>query len=317
MLTLGPARASQSYRHEAFLWNGRADFVDGLLPFIEEGVDAGEAVLVAAIPEHEEWLADGLGTKASQVHFVDMTRLGSNPARIIPACHQFLEDWSGYGRPARAVGEPLWDGRRPEEVLESQLHEALMNVAIDPDMPFWVLCPYDAGHLDAQVLAEASRSHPALATTASYQGSRSYRGHHHAQTMFARDLPPMDGPATVINVTQTGLAGTAEKVTLQAASGDLRSDQVVSLTHAVSRLAEESLNRAAGRLTVRIWDRPDDLVCEVADTTVIRDLLAGRRPPQPPADDAIWLANQVCDLVQVRSSDSGTTIRMHMRKGGS
>ena len=282
MLTLGPARASQSYRHEAFLWNGRADFVDGLLPFIEEGVDAGEAVLVAAIPEHEEWLSGGLGTKASRVHFVDMTQLGSNPARIIPACHRFLDDWSGYGRPARAVGEPLWDGRRPEEVVESQLHEALMNVAIDPDLPFWVLCPYDAGRLDADVLAEASRSHPALATTTSYQGSPSYRGHDHARTMFASDLPPIGGPVTVVNMTQTGLAATAEKVTLQAASGDPYSDQVVSLTHAVSRLAEESFNRAARRLTVRLWDRPDVLVCEVADNTVIRDLLAGRRRPQPP-----------------------------------
>ena len=315
MLTLGPARASQSYRHEAFLWNGRADFVDGLLPFIEEGVDAGEAVLVAAIPEHEEWLSGGLGTKASQVHFVDITQLGSNPARIIPACHQFLDDWSGYGRPARAVGEPLWDGRRPEEVVESQLHEALMNVAIDPDLPFWVLCPYDAARLDADVLAEASRSHPALATTTSYQGSPSYRGHDHARTMFASDLPALGRPVTVIDVTEASLVGAAETVTLQAASSDLSSNRVVALTYTVRRLAEESLLRGARQLTVRLWDRPDGLVCEVADTTVIRDLLVGRRPPQPADDDALWLANQVCDLVQVRSSDSGTTIRMHIDRG--
>lgn len=313
-MTPAPERAQQSYRHEAFLWDGQADFVDGLLPFVEDGVDAGEAVVVATTPEHGEWLSEGLGSKASEVQFVDITELGRNPARIIPACQQFLRESSGYGRPARAVGEPVWDGRRPEEVVEYQLHEALMNLAVDPELPFWVLCPYDAGNLDADVLAEVSRSHPALATTDSYRGSRSYRGHDHARAMFASDLPSMDGPATAINVTQTGSAAAAETVTLQAALGNLRSDQVLGLTQAVRQLVTDSLTRGARQLTVRIWDRSDVLVCEIADTTVIRDLLVGRRPPQPPGADAVWLANQVCDLVQVRSGDGGTVIRLHMRK---
>jgi hypothetical protein len=115
-------------------------------------------------------------------------------------------------------------------------------------------------------------------------------------------------------VTRAGLDAAAETVTLQAASGDLCSNQVVSLAHVVRRLAGESLTRGARQITVRMWDRPDVVVCEVADTTVIRDLLVGRRPPQSPADDATWMANEVCDLVQVRSSDSGTITRMHMRK---
>jgi hypothetical protein len=314
VLTRGPARARQSYRHEAFLWDGRAEFLDGLLPFIEDGVDAGEAVLVAATPEHQKWLSDGLGSRTPDVHFVDITELGRNPARIIPACQRFLQDWSGYGRPARAVGETVWHGRRPEEVLETQLHEALMNVAIDPELPFWALCPYDAGSVDADVLVDVSRSHPALATSTSYQGSRSYRGHDHAQSMFAGELPPMDGPVTAVDVTRASLGAAVETVTLQAAFSDLGSTQVVTLTHAIRRLAGESLARGARQATVRMWDRPDVLVCEVSDATVISDLLVGRRLPQSSGEDAVWLANQVCDLVQVRSNESGTTIRLHMQK---
>ena len=126
---------------------------------------------------------------ASQVHFVDMIDLGRNPARIIPAWQKFLDDWSGYGRPARGIGEPIWAGRRPEEILECQLHEALLNLAVDPELPFWLVCPYDAEHLDSEVIAEAGRSHPALATAASYHGSPSYRGHAHAQEMFTAELP--------------------------------------------------------------------------------------------------------------------------------
>ena len=45
-------------------------------------------------------------------------------------------------------------------MLECQLHEALLNVAVEPQIPFWLLCPYDAERLDDSVLAEAYRSHP-------------------------------------------------------------------------------------------------------------------------------------------------------------
>ena len=201
MSTPAPVRARQSYRHEAFLWQGRADFVRALVPFIRDGIDAGEAVMVAVIPEHADWLRKDLGARASQVHFVDMSRLGRNPARIIPAWHRFLEDWCGDGRPARGIGEPIWPGRRPEEILECQLHEALLNLAVDPELPFWLVCPYDAEHLDSEVIAEAGRSHPALATAASYHGSQSYRGHAHAQEMFTAELPAICGRPTETTVT--------------------------------------------------------------------------------------------------------------------
>jgi hypothetical protein len=314
MSTLGPVRARQSYRHEAFLWNGREDFVRGLLPFIDEGLEAGEAVMVATTPEHCEWLVAALGPAASGAHFVDMTKLGRNPARIIPAWQKFLDDWSGPGRPARGVGEPIWEGRRPEEILECQLHEALLNLAVDPTMPFWLVCPYDAEHLDAEVLAEVIRSHPVIATTAAYQGSRGYRGHDHAQTMFAAELPHLGGQPTQITVTATDLAGAAECVVLEAGAGDLASDKVVDLTDAVRRLVGDSLHRGAAQVTVRMWDRSEVLVCEVVDTTVIDDLLVGRRRPSAVREDAIWTANQVCDLVQVRSGDHQTIVRLHLRK---
>ena len=54
MSTPAPVRARQSYRHEAFLWHGRDEFVQRLAPFIQEGIDAGEAVMVAVTPEHAD-----------------------------------------------------------------------------------------------------------------------------------------------------------------------------------------------------------------------------------------------------------------------
>jgi hypothetical protein len=47
-----------------------------------------------------------------------------------------------------------------------------------------------------------------------------------------------------------------------------------------------------------------------------RDPLTDRRRPAPNQDGGrgLWLANQLCDLVQIRSFPSGTTVRMHMHR---
>ncbi|HZA02940.1 MAG TPA: MEDS domain-containing protein, partial [Propionibacteriaceae bacterium] len=74
-----PARAEQSYRHEAFLWHDRIGFTDSLVPFVTDGLDAGEPVMVAVVQEHGEWLREALGAKADQVLFYDMAELGRNP----------------------------------------------------------------------------------------------------------------------------------------------------------------------------------------------------------------------------------------------
>ena len=77
-------------------------------------------------------------------------------------------------------------------------------------------------------------------------------------------------------------------------------------------LVVESVRRADGEARLRWWDAPGEAVCEISDRSVVDDLLIGRRPPAGPRHDPVWLANQVCDLVEVRSNDHGTTVRLHL-----
>ena len=313
-MTAAPVRARQSYRHEALFWHSRSDYLAHLVPFVLDGLDGGEAVLVGVTPEHARWISTELGPRAAKVQFVDLGQLVHNPARIIPALQELLEGCCGPGRPARGIGEPLWPGGGPEEVRESQLHEALLNLAIDPDLPFWLLCPYDTDNLDAETLAEAGRSHPALVTATSYAGSAGYRGHDHARALFTADLPDLRGADAEVHVVDATLDLAAEQVTLRATASDLLSDRVVNLSEVVRGLVAEGGRRGAGSARLRLWDEPRELVCEVFDPTTIDDFMVGRRTPTTSQRDPLWLANQVCDLVQVRSSDHGTTVRLHMAK---
>jgi anti-sigma regulatory factor (Ser/Thr protein kinase) len=75
------------------------------------------------------------------------------------------------------------------------------------------------------------------------------------------------------------------------------------------------VRHGGGRGTLRAWQERGVLICEVRDRGRFDDPLAGRRRPRDAQVDGygLWLANQVCDLVQVRSQADGSAIRVHMR----
>jgi len=68
--------------------------------------------------------------------------------------------------------------------------------------------------------------------------------------------------------------------------------------------------------TLRIWQEDDLLICEVNDKGRIVDPMLGRERPAlaQGGGHGMWLANQLCDLVQVRALPHGSAVRLHMRR---
>ena len=307
-------RTHEGYRHEAFLWRGDEEFLAGTVPFIREGVDAGQPVMAAVLPRRIDLLREALGAEASGVTFVDMTRLGANPARIIPAWREFTDGHAEAGQAVRGIGEPIWDGRRETELAECQLHEALLNMAVDLDTPLWLLCPYDAGSLAEDVLAEAHRSHPVVVDGEVHRGSVAYGGAHHVATMFESDLTAVDIGASHLPFGPGQLAAVRADVRTRAASAGLSPDQSADLALSVHEIAVNSVEHGGGGGDLRIWEAAGSLVFEVRDAGRIADPMVGRRLPAWDEDGGrgLWLANQLCDLVQIRSGEAGTTVRIHV-----
>jgi anti-sigma regulatory factor (Ser/Thr protein kinase) len=95
----------------------------------------------------------------------------------------------------------------------------------------------------------------------------------------------------------------------------LARDRTDDLVLGVNELAANAVRHARGGGLLRVWQLPGEVVCQVEDSGQIHDPLAGRRVP--PLDAAggvgLWTVNQLCDLVEVRTGDDGTTIRVHTR----
>lgn len=306
------AKAHASYRHEAFFYAGNDQWLAGTVPFIRDGLAADEPVMVAVIAPKIAPLRAALGDGGDRVRFVDMAELGHNPARIIPAWREFVEQNSAGGRPVRGIGEPVWPGRRPVEVLEGQLHEALLNLAVEPDTPMWLRCPYDTEALDPSVIVEAQRSHPLLVEADEYRGSTRYGGADHVETSFGQALPEPTVATDTLVFGADGLRDVRRLLTRTAAGLDLAPERVADLALAAHEIATNSLRHGRGWGSFRIWQETGALVCEVRDHGRIRDPLVGRTHPSlnDEGGRGVWLANQLCDLVQVRSSSHGTVVRL-------
>ncbi|MDA0184950.1 anti-sigma factor RsbA family regulatory protein [Solirubrobacter phytolaccae] len=267
-----------AFLHEALRYHGTDGLLAGVLPYVREGLQRQEPVRVAAREQTLAPLREALGEDATRVELIEIDR---NPARIIPFWREYVEAHRG---PVRGVGEPIYPGRGPDELVECQLHESLLNVAFEED--FALLCPYDAGGLSEDVLHEACRSHPIV------DGAPS--PHYRDEPLPLAPLPPPPTGSRVLGFDLESLSEVRQLV--RDAGGE--PDFVL----AVDEVAINSVQHGGGRGIVRLWREDDALVCDVRDQGIIRDPFAGRTRPDVDAfgGRGLWIANQVCELVQIR-----------------
>lgn len=295
------------FSHEVTFYSGIDDLENRVVPFVRDGIAHGEPVLVAMVPEKLAVVERALGADAVRVDFVDMNELGANPACIIPEWRRFLADTRESG-PVRGVGEPVWAGRRGVELDEAELHEALLNLAFD-DGPGWrLLCPYDVTTLPTPVVEEAMRNHPVV------QGRREvgYAGHAHALEAFASRLPPVPTHAVWHAFAGVEIAGVRRQVRAACREAGIQPARADDLMLAAHELATNSVVHGGGHGGFAIWREPGALVLEVSDSGVIGDPLVGRGLLDLQSENGrgIWMANQLCELVQVRSGAQGTQVRL-------
>jgi anti-sigma regulatory factor (Ser/Thr protein kinase) len=308
-------RAGECFRHETLFYAGDDEFVHGTVPFLEEGLRKREPVLVAVGRDRRALIERALGRRRDAVGFIDMHELGRNPARIIPVWQRFLDAAAPGGQSARGIGEPIWPGRSAAELEECHRHESLLNVAFDGGRAWSLLCPYDVERLGDDVLEGARRSHPLIAGPAGVQASDRYMRPGSAAEPFRGSLPaPRATVGCTDFVSPSALAPMRSWLSAWAGQAQMSSQKTQELVLAVNELASNSLCYGGGCGTLRAWREDATVMCEVSDAGHIEQPLAGRVDPAPAqgAGRGLWLVNQLCDLVQIRSRDGATTVRVHM-----
>ena len=308
----GRGEGNDGLDHLAYLYDDERDYLACLCDFAQAGLRNAEPVFVAVPGRRVAQLHEHLGAESPLLRYGAMTETGRNPARLIPELYAFVAEHPGQR--VRYIGESSWPGRSDAELCEAARHEALLNLAF-AKASVSIMCPYDAADLAPAALLEARFTHPAVLQNGQPLSSADFAGPGLLPPASDRPLPAPPSHAQDLGY-GADLQPVRRLVAAHASSVGLSPERAADLVLAVSEIAANTLRHTSGDGQLRVWHTEQEILCQVQDHGWITDPLAGQR--RRPADEpghGLWVVHQVCDLVEVRTGEAGTTVRLHMRLG--
>jgi anti-sigma regulatory factor (Ser/Thr protein kinase) len=292
--------------HSAAFYDGPAGLASSARAFLEH--DAGSPALIAAPAPSLELLRILFGSTDQRLHWADMTAIGANPARIIPAIRAFAD--SHRGQTVRCLIEALWDGRSAAHHREAVRHEALVNYAFS-DLPVIIMCAFDVAL--AGLAAVAELTHPVLIRDGTRCSSTGYDAGSVFPAGYDEPFEPVPGNAFVLAY-EDNLSAARAFASEHARSAGIAAERVRDLIIAVGEIVANTHRHTRGGGVLSVWAADQELICQVRDSGHIADRLAGLHPPAPNGAGGLglWVVHQLCDLVEIRTAPGSTCIRLHM-----
>jgi anti-sigma regulatory factor (Ser/Thr protein kinase) len=309
------ADARPQFLHSALLYDTEAAYAATVSAFVRDGLARDEAVAVAASERQTALLRDHLDGDAAEVRFLPAEEWYVRPVRTIAGWAQLLRAASARGRPfmrlvghtSPAHGTPSWV--RFESALNTSLTELRGHL----------LCPYDRAALPADTVQTAARTHPRLHDGAGWLDSAGYEPPERLLAELPEPPYPVTGAPVIAAPVKDTVADLRTQVRERAtAEGWLPPDRVENLLLAVSEVATNGIRHGGEQRELRIWLTGDAVVCEVTDNgPVPPGPLAGYLPPRAGTIGGmgLWLVQQLCDAMAIRTVDGLTHARFAMRRG--
>ncbi|TQN42671.1 anti-sigma regulatory factor (Ser/Thr protein kinase) [Blastococcus colisei] len=311
---------ADGYPHDALLFDSTAQLVDVALPYMREGLAAGEAVVIATSPETASVLRDAVGGD-SLVHVVergDVYRARTPTA--ITTFRRLAEQRTAEGVPGvRVVGQVNF-GETERDWLEWQRYESVINEAL-ADWPLRGLCVFDRRRLPEQVLESAVQTHSYLASA----DGRARNPDFVAPADYLRSLPvpaePLEStPPQLWARDVTDFVGLRRAVAAELSTVRASRDTVEDYLLAVDEMTSNAVRHGRPPVSLRLWIGEDRVVCSIDDRGPgFDDPFAGYGPAH--GDDlsrggmGLWLARQLCDHVDISGDDEGAHLRLTVRLG--
>lgn len=301
--------------HPAVFYRSDEQYLDALVPFIEDGLAGGEPVGVAVPGDNLALLRHALGDDAARVTMIDMTEAGRNPGRILPAVLHAVADPHPDVH-VRLIGEPIWAGRSATAYPACVQHEALINAAF-ATADVTIVCPYNAAELHPDVLDDALRTHPVLWGE---DGPRHTQRFDPDGVYADYNQPLVDGSDIAVHDVSAveELSGIRQAAAAHALGLGLARDRLHDLQYIVTELVTNSLVHTRNRCCqLRISRDSHHVICAVLDDGVFRTPLAGRRRPpgDQPGGRGLLMVNLLADLVRTHTGPKGTRIQAYLATG--
>jgi len=297
--------------HEAILYSAPDELAQRLVPHMLPSLDEGAPVVAVLDAGTRAEVRRALGDAAEHVEFPDPAVVHRVPPFTVA---------TRWARLSRRVTTPAGRATVVSQHVEglpgcTDNHWARLDIALNvavAGLPITVLCPYRA---DDRELARVEATHPRIATAGGLVASGSYRPPTEALVEYPPPPPPELGPpAAELAFSAAELADLRHLVAEVAGRGAIAPDRVADLVLAVNEIGSNSIEHGPGDGRLRLWVTDDDVVAEIADhgtadlpfPGMVAPALGGVR------GRGLWLASEMCDVLQVWSDDQGTVVRLRM-----
>lgn len=297
--------------HAALVHATTGELVEALVPYVRDGLASDEPVHVALEAPDAAALGSALGRDAARVAWGDPEDTTRSPGRRLRSLAAVLDehDRSGTGRVRLVAGHARprrWSGADAEWArLDVAVNELIAGSRVE------VVCTFDAAALPEAVVEHAARAHPRLGLQPA-----------HSSPVFAAPsvLPATLHPGSLVVPPEAArLEGPARPATARSflrgllVGSDLEAERVEELLVAASELVTNAWTAGATRVALACWAVPGAVAVQVDDDGPgLRDPLAGYRRPalDAPGGRGLWIVRQLCDLVEIATSDTGTAVRV-------
>ena len=301
------AWTGDSFAHEAFVYSRDEEAVARCVPFVEEGLDRGEPVIVVAGEAVREALADELADDVKRLAVMAPSEeWWQGGFGTLAAYDRDLQDLRATGLPWRLIGEPTWlalPGGRVWSRFEAVANEAYA------DLPYYSLCLHDTRRLAPEVIDAVLRTHPMMWGGSGPVPSPIYED----TTTYLRRVEPPWSPRPPDALSRRVLDARGGREVVEEALGtELRTERGQDVLIAVNELVSNAI-RAGGEAELSTWREGGRLVWEVADPGPgLHDAIAGYVPPALDLDSGrgLWLARSLASDASVRPTGPGTAVRL-------
>jgi anti-sigma regulatory factor (Ser/Thr protein kinase) len=302
-------------QHTVLLYSSQDDFVGTLAPFVAAGVEAGEGVIAAALPENLRALREALGPTPPSVRFVDAAHWYSRPPDTMGRWMSFVDDQLAMGRPGvRVIGEVFWP-KDPLVHREMRRFESAATVGFE-GTPSLVVCPYSKTRYPSSVIDAALAGHPGVIEDGVASLSPTFVPREQIVTDTVPELREPEYPEH--EETQSfepfEVVSAAEYVERRARRAGLEEHRVQNLVAAASEVTANAFAHAGSPVHLRIWHEGADFVCQIEDEgTGFEEPAVGYQPPDAEDDRwGLWLVRRRTDLVEVGRGRRGTVVRLRV-----
>lgn len=288
------------FEHEAFVYDSDEAYVAGLVPYLRQGIAAGDEIIVVVTEERAGLLRSALDEgEAVAMTFIDAVEWYRRPHHALARYDAVLRDLAGH--PARVVGEVQF-GDDEQSWADWTRYESALNRAL-ADHRARVVCPYDVRRLTAEVVADARRTHPILLAPAG-EGSSPSDGYEEPERLVAglhfEVALPVEEPDVDMVIADVRAARHAFTL---FASSLLDDDRVAELALAVNEVLTNAVVHGVGKARLRAWATgPGAMVCTIEDEgDGTDDPLVGfvRASDDSAGGRGMWLARSLFDRAEV------------------